>query len=343
MAPKKDDTPKAGSDSSSKSDVNTWYFTEYTGIGSNGYSDRTKKFLKDYRTPLASSTASVISTFVAFPLDFAKSRMQSYDTRFIPTITDAYRAEGLRTFWRGVLPPLVSVTAVRTVSFSIYQRAKYMYAGYFERATGESPLSIANAAHRYPNMSTITCFGLAGATAGSIVTVLACPFELTKLHAQLAGKMAREQGKDKVVRTDLWGTARRLIRDRGLPGLYCGYRLHLVRDTIGTSIYFMTYESSKQILGNARGNSPTSPLAVMAGGGICGIVSWACTYPVDVAKTVYQKALLANPTGKVDMPNIEFFQPGSYRGLGVSVARSCLINMIFFSMFEMIKKQINEI
>ncbi|GAM82856.1 hypothetical protein ANO11243_008420 [Dothideomycetidae sp. 11243] len=290
MAPKKDDTPKAGSDSSSKSDVNT-------------------------------CTASVISTFVAFPLDFAKSRMQSYDTRFIPTITDAYRAEGLRTFWRGVLPPLVSVTAVRTVSFSIYQRAKYIY----------------------PNMSTITCFGLAGATAGSIVTVLACPFELTKLHAQLAGKMAREQGKDKVVRTDLWGTARRLIRDRGLPGLYCGYRLHLVRDTIGTSIYFMTYESSKQILGNARGNSPTSPLAVMAGGGICGIVSWACTYPVDVAKTVYQKALLANPTGKVDMPNIEFFQPGSYRGLGVSVARSCLINMIFFSMFEMIKKQINEI
>lgn len=28
-------------------------------------------------------------------------------------------------------------------------------------------------------------------------------------------------------------------------------------------------------------------------------------------------------------------------GLGVSVIRSCIINMIFFSNFELIKKQIN--
>ncbi|KAF2155640.1 mitochondrial carrier [Myriangium duriaei CBS 260.36] len=335
MAPKKDDENKSSPD--------TW-FNPYSDLAAADSSGSVRRFLKDYRTPISSGTASVISTFVAFPLDFAKSRMQSYETRFIPTITDAYRAEGIRTFWRGVLPPLISVTAVRTASFSIYQRAKYMYAGYFERITGESPLSIANADHRYPNMSTVTCFGLAGATAGSIVTVLACPFELTKLRAQLAGKMAREQGKSKKeFRTDAWGTARQLIKDRGIAGLYCGYRLHLVRDTIGTSIYFMTYESAKQILGNARGASPTSPLAVMVGGGLCGIVSWACTYPVDVAKTVYQKALLATPTGKVEMPDIAFFSRGSYRGLGVSVARSCLINMIFFSMFEVIKKQINEI
>ena len=41
------------------------------------------------------------------------------------------------------------------------------------------------------------------------------------------------------------------------------------------------------------------------------------------------------------MPRIEFFQFSSYRGLSVSVARSALINMIFFSMFEAIKKRIN--
>ena len=116
-----------------------------------------------------------------------------------------------------------------------------------------------------------------------------------------------------------------------------------MRDTIGTSIYFMTYESAKQIFGNARGYSPTSPFAVMAGGGLCGIVSWACTYPVDVAKTMYQKALLSTPNGHVDMPKISFFRAGSYRGLGVSVARSALINMIFFSMFEAIKRRINEV
>ena len=59
-------------------------------------------------------------------------------------------------------------------------------------------------------------------------------------------------------------------------GLYAGYRLHLLRDTIGTSIYFVTYESAKQLMANARGKSPTSPYAVVVAGGLCGIVSWAC-------------------------------------------------------------------
>lgn len=49
-----------------------------------------------------------------------------------------------------------------------------------------------------------------------------------------------------------------------------------VRDTIGTGIYFITYESVKQLLANARGGSPTSPLAVVTAGGMCGLVSWAC-------------------------------------------------------------------
>lgn len=48
-----------------------------------------------------------------------------------------------------------------------------------------------------------------------------------------------------------------------------------VRDTIGSSAYFVTYESAKQLLANARGNSPDFPLAVMAAGGLCGIASWA--------------------------------------------------------------------
>ena len=46
-----------------------------------------KAFTKKYRTEIAASTSSVLSTFAAFPLDFAKSRMQSYDTTFTATVT----------------------------------------------------------------------------------------------------------------------------------------------------------------------------------------------------------------------------------------------------------------
>ena len=50
-----------------------------------------------------------------------------------------------------------------------------------------------------------------------------------------------------------------------------------VRDTIGTAIYFTTYESTKQLLVTFQGSdSPTSPLSVAMAGGFCGLASWAC-------------------------------------------------------------------
>lgn len=248
-----------------------------------------KRVAKNYRTEISASTSSLLSTFVAFPLDFAKSRMQSYNTGFMHTIKDAYRAEGLRAFWRGVGPPMISVTTVRTISFSIYQKAKYSLDTAITKMTGQSPLVIANAPGSYPNIYTMACFGLAGAASGAVITTLSCPFELTKLSEQLAGKVAREgnagkqplTAKDiKNIKTGSWSTARRLVRDRGLfRGLYAGYHLHLLRDTIGTAIYFTTYESAKQLMANARGKSPTSPYAVVVAGGLCGIVSWACVSP----------------------------------------------------------------
>ncbi len=51
---------------------------------------------------------------------------------------------------------------------------------------------------------------------------------------------------------------------------------HAVRDTLGTATYFMTYESSKQLLTTFGGDGTHSnPLAVLVAGGLCGIVSWA--------------------------------------------------------------------
>ena len=251
-------------------------------------SKEVKQFAKKYRTEIAASTSSVLSTFAAFPLDFAKSRMQSYETGFLHTVKDAYKAEGIRAFWRGVGPPLISVTLVRTISFSIYQRAKYAYDRSLFQMTGESPLVHANEVGSYPSFLTVACFGAAGATAGAFITTMSCPLELTKLNEQLAGKEARRRAlasngatpsPPSSLKAGAWITARRLVRDRGFFGLYSGYRLHLLRDTIGTAIYFVTYESAKQLMANARGKSPTSPYAVVVAGGLCGIVSWACVSP----------------------------------------------------------------
>ncbi|KAL3422454.1 mitochondrial carrier C29A3.11c [Phlyctema vagabunda] len=319
-----------------------------------------KRWIKRYRTEVAASASSVLSTFFAFPLDSVKTRMQTYQyNNFSDCVRQTYRTEKWRGFFRGVTAPLASVTLVRTISFSVYQRSKYTYAGWFKRNFGLDPLVHVNTPGTYPTLSTIACFGAAGATAGSFITLVACPFELTKLSAQVSVLMA---GRNKSSLSDpapsknvrevaasyqnkgTFKTAMNIVKHRGIMGLYSGFNLHLLRDTLGTAIYFMTYESSKQLLTTYQGNrSPTNPFAVVVAGGLCGVVSWAMIYPIDSSKSIYQRNCLTICKGETirKAPKIQFFNRRMYRGLGVSMGRSCVVNAIFFSSFEFIKKQVN--
>ncbi|RDL39029.1 Mitochondrial carrier [Venustampulla echinocandica] len=334
-----------------------------------------KRWVKRYRTEVAASMSSVLSTFAAvsnspccsaasaaaqsyqFPLDSVKTRMQTYKyNSFIDCVKHTYRTEKFRGFFRGVAAPMASVTLVRTISFSVYQRSKYTYAAWLKQNFGMDPLVHVNTPGTYPNLATVACFGAAGATAGSFITLVACPFELTKVSAQVSVLLAdknKSNGADpkssgavaaSYQNKGTFQTAKNIVKHRGLAGLYSGFNLHLLRDTLGTAIYFMTYESSKQLLATYSGDrSPTNPFAVLFAGGLCGVVSWALIYPIDSAKSIYQRNSLTvcKEDTVTRAPKIQFMNRRMYRGLGVSMGRSCVVNSIFFSVFEFIKKHIN--
>ncbi|KAJ0280208.1 hypothetical protein COL940_006345 [Colletotrichum noveboracense] len=272
--------------------------------------ERPQRLVKRYRTEIAASTSSMFSTVVAFPLDSVKTRMQTYRYEgFLDCVRHTYRTEKLKGFFRGVLAPMASVTLVRTISFSIYQRAKYTYSGWIKQACGFDVLQHVNKQGTYPNLYSIACFGAAGASAGSCITLLACPFELTKLSAQvsvllsdqkkLAEANCRATNGHQVAASyqnkGTFKTMSNIIRHRGALGLYTGFNLHL--------------------------------------------------YPIDSAKSIYQRnSLLYSKGQQVEPPpKIEFFKKHMYRGLGVSMGRSCAVNAIFFSAFEFMKKHVNSL
>ncbi|KAI0878484.1 mitochondrial carrier protein [Hypoxylon argillaceum] len=311
-----------------------------------------RRWVKRYRTEVAASSASVLSTVTAFPLDSVKTRMQTYPyDGALHCVRSTYNSEGMRGFFRGVTAPLASVTLVRTVSFSIYQRSKYVYSDWMARNLGFCPLEHVNKNGAYPNLGTIACFGAAGATAGSGITLIACPFELTKLSAQVSVLMANQKNVDPKKQAIALSyhnkgtikTLSNIVRHRGFAGMYTGLNLHLLRDTLGTGIYFATYESSKQLLTTFSGtDAHKNPIAVLGAGGLCGIVSWALIYPIDSVKSIYQRnALMYSKGQKVPIPKIQFFRRDMYRGLAVSMGRSAAVNAVFFSAFEFFKKRIN--
>ena len=146
-------------------------------------------------------------------------------------------------------------------SFSIYQKAKYKYSAAIGKATGgDEPLLVVNRPGSSPTPATMLCFGAAGATAGSFITVLSCescssqfpnglqraesyvllgPFELTKLSAQISTLMAKSStsSMDDPIKSSYQskGTfkmAKNIIKNRGFFGLYSGFSLHLCTLTL---------------------------------------------------------------------------------------------------------------
>lgn len=81
---------------------------------------------------------------------------------------------------------MLSVTLVRTVSFSIYQRSKHTYCKWLKKNMGVDVIGQVTAKGSYPSLWSVATFGAAGATAGSCITLIACewPIQLESLSAR---------------------------------------------------------------------------------------------------------------------------------------------------------------
>jgi hypothetical protein len=95
-----------------------------------------------------------------------------------------------------------------------------------------------------------------------------------------------------------------IIKSAGYGGLYTGWRLHFVRDTLGTALYFAEYDVMRHLLGRKRdGTSSREGDGLVQGdvpdwakgwlpkglipflcGSLAGVTSWALIYPVDVSR-----------------------------------------------------------
>ena len=217
--------------------------------------ERVNELLWEHRTIVTAGTASLLSTIASFPFDSVKSRLQvQHYPR--PAIWNCARAvmreEGIGGFFRGVTIPLITITFVRTSSFSIYYGTKERLhkAGYFDDPSKLWHTALSGAA--------------GGATSGILISCGSAPFELVKVQRQLeylisVQKAAKARASSPAAQTSpaaavaekrpaphtrykaqsgfqaasaIWKT------HGGMKGFYIGFPLHIMRDTLGTSAYF---------------------------------------------------------------------------------------------------------
>lgn len=130
---------------------------------------------------------------------------------------------------------MATISLARTVSISLFSRSKVFYSNMIYRQSGFDPMAHVTTQGTYPNLYTLACFGLAGATAGTAISVVACPFELTKLSAQVSVLLAdRKNTTDRKAyevaasyhNKGTFKTMANIVRHRGFMGLYTGFKLH---------------------------------------------------------------------------------------------------------------------
>ncbi|KAI9376532.1 mitochondrial carrier domain-containing protein [Aspergillus egyptiacus] len=309
------------------------------------------KLLKRYKTQVASGTSTICATLAVTPLENIKTRMQTHNFKSVfQCIKYLWRTEGPRGYVAGALPPLASVTAVRVMNFTTYNIAKHHISDWVERVTGQSPLEIYNRPGSVPTVMTTLTFITAGCIAGVISSPLACPFELAKnvvqtsvlVHnrAQASPDAVRDSSLRHKPRVGTIQAIRKIVQRYGFRGLYTGFKLHVMRDTLGSGLYFAVYETVKQVAARELGPDKSPFGAPMIAGAICSTVPWFCTYPLDTRKTRAQSVLLGK-SKEVGEASAAVARSSMYKGLSIILVRTGVNNMILLSMFEYIKMCIN--
>ncbi|KAF8310049.1 mitochondrial carrier [Cantharellus anzutake] len=292
--------------------------------------------LKSERTIVSATVSSLISTFAGYPLDSLKSRLQARRTPI--TVfrlgIGIWREEGVAGFFRGIWIPLFTISAVRAASFTIYTGTK----------------EALQKAHWLDNRR-LTHVVLAGWFGGAISG---------SVRRQLEFSIAEKRGVVLHKAPSTAASVLDIVHQSGVRGLYTGFHLHLLRDTLGTAMYFAEYDCFRRILGRlpsgAQGPQPAwlpfhlpDSLLPFLCGSFAGVSSWAIIYPLDVVKTKVQQRALSGEQYRSALETFTRLVRGTdpdkpkpiylglarlYRGLGVSASRSIITHGVLWTMFD---------
>lgn len=260
--------------------------------------------------------AGVSSVVVGHPFDTVKVRLQTNQMSLVQCIISMARQEGLRGFYKGLLPPVLGEAVTNSVIFGSYgQICRWLCHASKTKET------------------TLTHVAVAGAGVGVVCAAVISPAELIKIRLQLqiaapgtAGHMYKGP----------WDCARKIFQSQGFRGLCSGLPATLIRDIPSFAGYFWFYEAIRRVLLPANCSMQDIPLLYqLLAGGVAGVVSWGMCYPVDVAKT-HQQAQSTKKT-LLEVTKELYTQSGPrifLRGIAPSLIRAFPVNATIFYVYE---------
>lgn len=181
---------------------------------------------------------------------------------------------------------------------------------------------------------------LGGVGTGALQSFMLTPVELIKIRLQLLNT-SFPGSQSAGAHTGPISVAKSILKTEGLRGIYRGFTITALRDAPSHGFYFWTYEYMReQLHPGCRKSGQETLRTMLIAGGLAGVASWVCCYPLDVVKTRLQAQSPASPQkydGIIDCLHQSVKQEGYsvlWRGLGTAVARAFVVNGAIFSAYE---------
>lgn len=266
--------------------------------------------------------AGVVS---GYPLDTLRIRLQQpNNTKTASTLLrNIVSSEGLLALYRGMAAPLASVTFQNAMAFQVYAVLSRAFDSC--KAMGDPP--------SYKSVA------LGGFGTGALQSFLLSPVELVKIRLQLQTNQQQHHHR----KGPLY-VARDIYKKEGIRGIYRGLTITVLRDAPAYTVYFWTYEYTREKLHpGCRKSGEESLKTMLVAGGSAGVASWVCCYPLDVVKSRLQAQKQASLDMKPKYNGIldcfrKSVQEEGYcvlwRGLGTAVTRAFIVNGAVFAAYE---------
>lgn len=178
---------------------------------------------------------------------------------------------------------------------------------------------------------------------GAIQSLLLSPVELVKIRLQLQ-TIRYGESRPQVHHRGPLSVIKSIWRTEGIRGIYRGLGITVLRDAPSHGVYFWTYEYVReQLHPGCRKSGQESVRTMLVAGGLAGVASWVCCYPLDVVKTRLQ-AQSHSPSSPPKYSGIvncfvksvrEEGHGVLWRGLGTAVSRAFVVNGTIFAAYEL--------
>ncbi|GBG33531.1 Mitochondrial carnitine carrier [Hondaea fermentalgiana] len=268
----------------------------------------------------AGSIAGGVGIVVGHPLDTLKVRLQSAQGRHSvgAVMAATLRGEGVAGLFKGIMSPVLGQVAYTSLSFAGYNYTLQALSGH-SLATGTADARLRDVF-------------IAGTMGGAFSTLVTTPLELIKCNLQVDSQHSSLGGMRRIVR-QRWAAG-------GIPALYRGFGITVIRDSPASGLYFVVYTESKEIAQHKFGLARTP--AELISGGLAGVLCWFPVIPIDVIKTRIQTDCLRPLQERQYTSTMQCLRvtlekdgvQGLYKGAGPLLVRAFPVSAVTFYVYE---------